>query len=163
MHYSYFDIFFLKDMTGPWAGPGVYFVDCQSIRISLKTSLSLFFFYHIKEESFHFLSFLPLPSLLSMSWYWASLTRSCLMKAQSWKYHLNYYRICIFAFFHWPLIVKYIKFFPSWNLKKSDFSFLLTILFGFGSAREGSLDPGDIWCVRQSRRPESAWDLDDDE
>ena len=135
MHYSYFNIFFLKDMKSrtsmpylvstftnidlvicvTWAGPGVYFVDCQSIRISLKTSLSLFFFYHIKEESFHFLSFLPLPSLLSMSWYWASLTRSCLMKAQPWEYHLDYYRICIFAFFHWPLIVRYIKFFPSWN------------------------------------------------
>ena len=43
----------------------------------------IIFFYHIKEESFH----------------WANLTRSCLMKAQSWKYHLNYYRICIFAFF----------------------------------------------------------------
>ena len=63
------------------------------MRISLKTSLSLFFFYHIKEESFH----------------WANLTRSCLMKAQSWEYHLDYYRICIFAFFHWPLIVRYIQ------------------------------------------------------
>ena len=100
-----FQHFFLEDMTGPWAGPGVYFVGCQSIRISLKTFLSLFFFYHIKEESFH----------------WANLTRSCLMKAQPWEYHLDYYRICIFAFFHWPLIVKYIKIFPFWNFKNLTF------------------------------------------